>query len=108
MDQDTIVQLLGRLHPLLLHMPIGLWFGVVALEFGGAMIRRTPARATLATLAWMAAVGGALQQAAAGSSAARGIRATPSNCIVGSASAQEPSGSSPRALLQCRIAARFD
>lgn len=59
MEQDAIVQLLGRLHPLLLHMPIGLWFGVVALEFGGALVRRAPGRATLAILAWMAALGGA-------------------------------------------------
>jgi uncharacterized membrane protein len=59
MEQDAIVQLLGRLHPLLLHMPIGLWFGVVALEFGGALVRREPNRATLAILAWMAALGGA-------------------------------------------------
>ena len=78
MDQDTIVQLLGRLHPLLLHMPIGLWFGVVALEFGGAMIRRTPARATLATLAWMAAVGGAF---AAGSGWILGSKGYPGDTV---------------------------
>lgn len=59
MEQDAIVQLLGRLHPFLLHMPIGLWFGVVALEFGGALVRRAPGRATLAILAWLAALGGA-------------------------------------------------
>ena len=94
MDQDVLVQLFGKLHPMLLHMPIGLWFGVVALEFGGALLsrfgrreqpqdlvqvpsavpavgqtqaateRRAPNRATLATLAWMAALLGA---AAAGS-----------------------------------------
>ncbi len=60
MDQDAIVQLLGRLHPMLLHMPIGLWVGVVALEFGGALIRRAPSRATLAILTWMAALLGAI------------------------------------------------
>ena len=90
MDQDVLVQLFGKLHPMLLHMPIGLWFGVVALEFGGALLsrlgrkepapdqalgtgaglpveqaqaateRRAPNRATLAILAWMAALLGAL------------------------------------------------
>lgn len=78
MDQDTLVQLLGRLHPLLLHMPIGLWFGVVALEFGGALIRRSPNRATLATLAWMAALGGAF---AAGSGWILGSKGYPGDTV---------------------------
>ncbi len=90
MDQDVFVQLFGKLHPLFLHMPIGLWFGVFVLEFGGALLsrlsrrepspqpvadtatatavdapqvageRRAPNRATLAILAWMAALLGAV------------------------------------------------
>ena len=58
-EPTALLQFLGRLHPLVLHLPIGLWIGIVALEFGGAMVRRAPGRATLAILAWIAALGGA-------------------------------------------------
>lgn len=59
MDQDTWLQFAGRLHPLLLHLPIGLWLGIAVLEFGGALVRRAPGRATLSILTWVAALGGA-------------------------------------------------
>lgn len=50
----------GRLHPLLLHLPIGLWFGIALLEFGSALIRRPAPRGSIAVLSWFAAIGGAL------------------------------------------------
>lgn len=59
MDPDTLLQFAGRLHPLLLHLPIGLWLGIAVLEFGGALVRRAPGRATLSILTWVAAFGGA-------------------------------------------------
>ncbi|MGE3172981.1 MAG: c-type cytochrome domain-containing protein [Planctomycetota bacterium] len=58
--EQSLLQLLGRLHPLVLHLPIGLWVGVFVLEFGGALIRRPASRATVATLTWLAAIGTAL------------------------------------------------
>ena len=58
-NEEQLLLLLGRLHPLLLHLPIGLWLGICALEFGGALIGRAPARATLALLTLFAALCGA-------------------------------------------------
>jgi hypothetical protein len=54
----------GRLHPLILHLPIGLWVGVMFLEFGAALFRRTPSRGAIVALACLAALSGL---AAAGS-----------------------------------------
>ena len=42
-------EFLGRLHPAVLHLPIGLWLGLAALEYGGMIIRRQASRATMAT-----------------------------------------------------------
>lgn len=53
----------GRLHPVVLHLPIGLWAGIAVLEFGGFVIRRQAPRATLAVLAWLAAITAALAAA---------------------------------------------
>lgn len=58
--EAALLQFLGRLHPVLLHLPIGLWLGIAVLEFGGSLIRRRAPRATIATLAWLAAIGAAL------------------------------------------------
>ena len=55
-DASVWLEFLGRLHPMVLHLPIGLWIGVAVLEYGGAMFRRTPQRSVIATLAWLAAV----------------------------------------------------
>lgn len=73
--QASLWMFFGRLHPLVLHLPIGLWFGVVVLEFGGAIFRRKPktnaalmteappappvAPSAITTLAWIAALSGA-------------------------------------------------
>lgn len=54
---DAWFQFLGRLHPVVLHLPIGLWIGVAALEYGGMVVRRNAPRATVAVLAWFAALG---------------------------------------------------
>ncbi|MEQ1634178.1 MAG: c-type cytochrome domain-containing protein, partial [Planctomycetota bacterium] len=58
-DQTALLMFLGRLHPLILHLPIGLWIAIVVMEYGGALVRRAPGRATLTILAWIAALGGA-------------------------------------------------
>ena len=75
--QASLWMFFGRLHPLVLHLPIGLWFGVVVLEFGGAIFRRKPktlegnaldaapaappvAPGAITSLAWIAALSGAL------------------------------------------------
>lgn len=55
-DTAPWVEFFGRLHPMVLHLPIGLWIGVAVLEFGGAMFRRPPQRSIIATLAWLAAL----------------------------------------------------
>ncbi len=60
MTETALFQFFGRLHPLLLHLPIGLWIGIAFLEFGGTLIRRRAPRATIATLAWLAGIGGAI------------------------------------------------
>jgi len=59
-DTDAWFQLLGRLHPMVLHLPIGLWFGIAILEYGGVLLRRQPSRAVIAVLAWVAALGAAM------------------------------------------------
>ncbi|HLQ39007.1 MAG TPA: c-type cytochrome domain-containing protein [Planctomycetota bacterium] len=46
----------GRLHLVVLHLPIGLLIGAAALEFGGALLRRPAARGTIAALAWLGAI----------------------------------------------------
>ncbi len=57
---DALVQFFGRLHPMVLHAPIGLLIGLVALE-GFAVLRRRPlgseVRVPLVWLVALAAVG---------------------------------------------------
>lgn len=53
----------GRLHPLILHLPIGLWCGVFVLEFGAALLRRPAPRGSVLALAWLAAITGGLAAA---------------------------------------------
>ena len=45
---------------MVLHMPIGIFIGLFVLEFGGAIIRRQPSRATVCCLAWVGAIGAAM------------------------------------------------
>lgn len=62
---EPYVQLFGRLHPLVLHVPIGLILGLAALE-GLGLLRGKPAPAEArAILAWLAAAS-ALLAAASG------------------------------------------
>lgn len=57
---DAIYQFAGRLHPLILHAPIGLLIGLVALEALGLARRRPLTRETRAPLAWLAALSAAV------------------------------------------------
>ena len=49
------IELAGRLHPAFLHLPIGLWVGIGALEYGALLLRRDVARGAVTTLAWLSA-----------------------------------------------------
>lgn len=53
---DTLLQFLGRLHPVLLHAPIGLVIGLVALEALAAARRRPLSPEARSGLAWLAAL----------------------------------------------------
>lgn len=52
------IELAGRLHPVFLHLPIGLWVGIGALEYGAMLSRRDLARSAVSTLAWLSALCG--------------------------------------------------
>lgn len=52
------IELAGRLHPAFLHLPIGLWVGIGALEYGAMLLRREAPRGATSTLAWLAALSG--------------------------------------------------
>ncbi|MEY4674418.1 MAG: hypothetical protein RL148_2202 [Planctomycetota bacterium] len=52
------IELLGRLHPALLHLPIGLWVGIGVLEYGSVLTRRAVPAGAVSTLAWLAALTG--------------------------------------------------
>lgn len=52
------IELAGRLHPAFLHLPIGLWVGIGALEYGAVLLRRDVARGAVSALAWLSAVCG--------------------------------------------------
>lgn len=58
LDGNAVLAVLGRCHPMVLHLPIGLWIGVAVLEFGSAMRRLPPPRGAIAALAWVAALSG--------------------------------------------------
>ena len=53
----------GRTHPLILHLPIGLFVGIAVLEFGAMMFRRQVPRGAIATLTLLAAVTAAMSAA---------------------------------------------
>jgi hypothetical protein len=54
--QATLMQFGGRLHLVLLHLPIGIWFLLAVMEFGGAAIRRKVSRAVITVTAWVGAL----------------------------------------------------
>ncbi|MBI5863906.1 MAG: hypothetical protein HZB38_05260 [Planctomycetes bacterium] len=63
MNSAPLLILLGRLHPLILHLPIGLFVGLAVLEFV-ALVRRKPlARDVSLPLAWLTAVTAAMSVA---------------------------------------------
>ncbi len=57
------LQLLGRLHPLVLHLPIGLVTGWAGLEVLGLLRRKPPPREARALVAWLAALSAAVSAA---------------------------------------------
>lgn len=61
---SALLQFFGRLHPVVLHLPIGLWFGTALLEFGGAITRKGSPRGAVATLAWASGLMGVVAAAA--------------------------------------------
>jgi uncharacterized membrane protein len=56
-ESDAILQVLGRAHPLVLHLPIGLLAGLVSLELWSALTRRSGeadgARGARAVMLWL-------------------------------------------------------
>lgn len=57
---DAVWQLVGRLHPVLLHLPIGLLVGLIAVEIVELSRGRPLDRSVRATLAWLLAGSAAL------------------------------------------------
>lgn len=57
-DSDPFpwLELLGRTHPLVLHLPLGLIPAMTLLEFGAAVLRRDCPRGAVLALAWFTAV----------------------------------------------------
>jgi hypothetical protein len=55
-DLDPWLQVFGRFHIVLLHLPIGLLPGMAMLEFGAALIRKPNPRGAVMTLAVMTAL----------------------------------------------------
>lgn len=53
---ESLLQFFGRLHPVVLHMPIGLLVGLLAFEALALVRRTTLDRGTRRTLAWLAAL----------------------------------------------------
>ncbi len=53
---EPLIQFFGRLHPMVLHAPIGLLIGLVALEGAAAATRRPLAPSVRGVLAWLAAL----------------------------------------------------
>ena len=47
-NPDTLLQVFGRFHIVLLHLPIGLIPGMIVLEFGAAVLRRPPPKGAVA------------------------------------------------------------
>ena len=51
-DPSPWLEVLGRGHPLLLHLPLGLVPAIAVLEFGAWLFRRAPPRGAVLTLCW--------------------------------------------------------
>jgi len=51
---------LGRFHPVVLHLPLGVLPATALLEFGALLLRRAPPRGAVLALAWLGALTGAL------------------------------------------------
>ncbi len=62
-DTFSLLDLLGRAHPLLLHAPLGLLPGIALLEFGSALLRRPAPRGSVLALAVANALAAALSAA---------------------------------------------
>lgn len=58
-DPSPWLALLGRCHPVLLHMPIGVLPATALLEFGALALRRPAPRGSIITLSWLAALSAA-------------------------------------------------
>lgn len=52
----TFVQVLGRMHPLVLHLPIGLFVGLTVVELLTLAGLLVPSRRMIGVLAWLAAL----------------------------------------------------
>jgi len=50
------LEVFGRAHPVLLHLPLGLVPAIAVLEFGAMVTRRTPPRGAVLTLCWFGVV----------------------------------------------------
>ena len=62
-DPSPWLGLLGRSHPLVLHMPLGLVPAMFLLEFGALIVRRESPRGPICALAWLTAITAALATA---------------------------------------------
>ncbi|GAB4139698.1 MAG: hypothetical protein Fur0037_06080 [Planctomycetota bacterium] len=62
--ENPWIAVFGRMHPMLLHLPIGLWVGVALCEFGPALLRKNVPRKAVLALAGAAALAGLLTAAA--------------------------------------------
>ena len=51
-DPSPWLEVFGRGHPVLLHLPLGLVPAIAVLEFGAMLFRRTPPRGAVLTLSW--------------------------------------------------------
>ena len=51
-DPSPWLEVLGRAHPVLLHLPLGLVPALAVLEFGALLLRRPPAHGAVLALSW--------------------------------------------------------
>ena len=59
-NADTLLQVFGRFHIVLLHLPIGLIPGMILLEFGALLLGRPAPKGAIMTLSVLTAVVAAL------------------------------------------------
>lgn len=59
-DPSPWLAVLGRAHPVILHLPIGLVPALAMLEFGAAILRKPVPRGPILALAWLCAITAAL------------------------------------------------